>query len=122
MNHTEANLSEAYVLAWAGAGDESYSWASDELDSLVWQQPERAWTIILLIVERGAPREVLAILAAGPLENLLREHGPAFIARVEEQSRRDSRFREVLADVYPLACRSSEIRERIRHIVGSEPP
>lgn len=120
-DHTEAELVEAYIIANGVTGDDSFSWANDELMSLVWQEPERAWPIIMSIAERDLPKWQLAVLAAGPLEELLREHGLSFIDRVEQIALQNERFRrDVLAGVYPHACRPEDVAERVRVICGDE--
>jgi hypothetical protein len=120
MDQSECNLVEAYIRANDVTGDDSFSWANDELRGLVWQEPERAWPVILSIVERNPANWVLASLGAGPLEDLLQAHGPLFIDRVEQEARRNERFRRrVLARVYHIACRPTEVAERIRHLIGN---
>lgn len=120
-DHTEAELVEACIIANGVTGDDSFSWANDELMSLVWEDPERAWPIIMSIVERDLPIWQLAILAAGPLEDLLRAHGLRFIDRVEEKALQDESFREdVLARVYPHACRPEEVADRVRALCSVE--
>lgn len=113
VDPADAELSEAYVLMWTGAGDDSCAWASDELDEMVLHQPDRVWRIILHILARDPPREVRAILAAGPLESLLRAHAIDFIDRVEEQAAKSQPFRAILSGVDPTACRSAAFSGRL---------
>jgi len=112
--YTEAELVEAYLIANGVTGDESSSWAIDELLGLVWQDPELAWPMICSIVEREPPKWLLGILGAGPLEDLLRAHGPRFIERIEEAALQNEFFRcDVLACVYPIACQGEGVAERV---------
>ena len=121
-DYTEAELVEAYIIANGVTGDESSSWANDELLGLVWHDPERAWPIICSIVERNPPKWLLGILAAGPLEDLLRAHGPRFIERVEEVALQNELFRcDVLACVYPIACHTEEVAKRVRALTLRDP-
>lgn len=113
LDPSDAELSKAYVRMWTGAGDASCAWASDELDDLVMQEPDRVWQIILHILASDAPREVRAILAAGPLESLLRAHAIDFIDRVEEEAAENQPFRAILSGVDPMACRSAAFGRRI---------
>lgn len=120
-DHTDAELVDAYIIANGMTGDDSFSWANDELRNLVWNDPEHAWPIIISIVERDPPIWALAILAAGPLEDLLRAHGLSFINRVEQEAHQNERFRkDVLAHVYPHACRPEEVADRVRALFGVE--
>ena len=61
-------------------------------DDIVREEPERAWPMILSLIGASRSDQFLAILAAGPLENLLCEHGEAFIERVEQLAARDPAF------------------------------
>jgi hypothetical protein len=119
-NYTDEELVRDYTLAWTGQGDAAHSWASDELDHLAWKQPERAWPVILSIIAGGPSDLFLAIVAAGPLEDLLCEHGPAFITRVEEEARRDSHFRHALAGVWGSSRMAADVHARVRVAVGDE--
>lgn len=62
--------------------------------------PEDGWRAILEILVRNPPDKVIAVLAAGPLEDLLAEHGEQFIERVETESRRNAAFRNLLSGVW----------------------
>ena len=44
--------------------------------------------------------ELLSVLAAGPLEDLLAYHGPSVIAQIEDLANKDSRFRSALFGVW----------------------
>lgn len=118
LDPSDVELSEAYVLMWAGAGNLSCAWASDELDDLVMRQPDRVWRIILHILASEPPREVRAILAAGPLESLLRAHAIDFIDRVEEEAAENQPFRAILSGVDPMACRSVGCSRRVSRAIG----
>jgi hypothetical protein len=61
---------------------------------------EDCWTCILHILELRPPDEVLAVLASGPLEDLVDDHGPKFIDRIEAESQRNSAFRHLLSGVW----------------------
>ena len=120
-DHTDAELVEAYIIANGVTGDDSTSWANDEMMCLVWEDPERAWPIITAIAERDLPTWQLAILAAGPPEDLLQAHGLRFIDRVEQKALQSERFRkDVLARIYPEACRPDEVAARVRALCGVE--
>ncbi|TPG44774.1 hypothetical protein EAH75_10595, partial [Rhodanobacter glycinis] len=46
---------------------------------------EDCWATILEILARNPPEPILAVLAAGPLEDLIHYVGPEFIDRIELQ-------------------------------------
>jgi hypothetical protein len=62
--------------------------------------PEDCWLAILEVLSRNPPQEVLGVLAAGPLEDLIRFHGPKFIDQIEAESRRNPAFRWLLGGVW----------------------
>lgn len=61
---------------------------------------EDIWLAVLHILARSPPDEVLAVLAAGPLEDLVHENGDAFIDRIELRARQDPAFRQLLNGVW----------------------
>jgi hypothetical protein len=68
--------------------------ALEAIDGLRRTDPERCWAVILQIFDRArADDAMLSNLAAGPLEDLLADHGERFIARVETLARQEPRFR-----------------------------
>lgn len=74
--------------------------ATDQMYKLVRRDPERAWRVIHAIRAQDGSDDLLANLAAGPLEDLMVYHGPAFISRVEALSRQDAQFRKLLGAVW----------------------
>jgi hypothetical protein len=75
--------------------------------------PEVAWGAILKILEQELTWEQLALLAAGPLEDLLSDHGNQFIERVEREAERNPRFNYLLGGVWQ-AQMPQELWERVR--------
>jgi hypothetical protein len=67
---------------------------------LLAEAPELGWPILRDIVHR-APDEVLVYLGAGPLEDILAEHGFETIEAIEEEARDSQQFRRALAGVWP---------------------
>lgn len=76
-------------------------WAFDVFHDLESRDPEHAWTLILLIL-RLAPEDegIRDNLAAGPLEGLLAHHGRIAVKWVEDEARRNPKFKELLAGVW----------------------
>lgn len=104
QDFSDAELANAYIVANGMTDDKSCSWANEEMMVMPHEDPERAWHIILAIIERDPPIWVLSILGAGPMEDLLRAHGVDFIDRIEQEAAQNVRFlRDVLACVYPIA-------------------
>jgi hypothetical protein len=82
--------------------DEGF-WAWEQLHELVQDDPEQAWLCLIDIWNRTSDDDVLGSLAAGPLEDLLTQHGPLFIDRIETTARKDPKLRKILAGVWKNA-------------------
>ena len=88
----------------------------EELDDLIREQPERGWPLALTLCERLTPdEEAVALLAAGPLENLLSEHGPSFIDRVEARAATDEKLNHLLGGVWRLSM-SGDVWARVQRM------
>lgn len=91
-------------------------WAVMELDDLATHMPERAWPLILELVKDPLPDNAFGALAAGPLEDLIEYHGPAFIDRIETEARRDPNFRRLLGGVWESS--TPQVWERVEKVRG----
>ena len=67
---------------------------------VVHDDPEVAWPAILQILQRELTEDQIAVLAAGPLEDLLAVHGSEFIDRVESEAAPNPRFNHLLGGVW----------------------
>jgi hypothetical protein len=67
--------------------------------------PEDCWKGILEVLARRPSDKVLAVLAAGPLEDLIHRFGSQFIDRIEQQARAHSAFRDLLRGVWESGTR-----------------
>jgi hypothetical protein len=86
-------------------------WAYEKLDDLVKHAPNIAFELVVQIADRTENENVLDNLSAGPLEDLIRLHGPKFIDKIEEISRNNDKFKDVLRGVWQVG--NPEIWERI---------
>jgi hypothetical protein len=78
---------------------ERYADATDLYD-LQYNEPETLWLLVLEIHHRDQSIAVQQVLSAGPIEDLLAQHGEAFIDRVEAEARIDPRFAKLLGGVW----------------------
>src|SRR4051812_4994734 len=101
---TEAEIVAGYVaLQHAPDGSQAYRdsfWAYDEIYRLIHDDPAGALKLILLILANDDSPPVFQVLAAGPLEDLLDFHGEAVITTIEEEARRNPKFRSLLRGVW----------------------
>jgi hypothetical protein len=115
-------LANAVTTTRHGADDEHFG-AWEQLNELVRDQPERAWPVICEIIRRIAPadEDILAYVAAGPLEDLLAHHGHKFIDRVEAEANADPHFRRAVSGVWGWNSIRSDVRRRLDSLLGQEP-
>ncbi len=104
MKHTRQETCDARIrMTRAGSGSQIYEdnfWAFEALDDLLSEDPEEGWLTILRILQLDQSPSIMENLSAGPLEDLLARHGPAFIDRVEAEAARDATFAKLLGGVW----------------------
>jgi len=88
-------------------------WAPKKAGDLISDDPDALWALMLEVLRRDPPADVIAVLAAGPLEQYLVEHGDNVIARVEAQASKDAKFRALLGGVWKRSEMSAELWARV---------
>ena len=102
----------------AGSAREDLAWVVEKVWDLCDDAPNEAFEFILAVLAQDASGTTMAILCAGPLEALLRKHGPRIISRVERRARRDANFTKLLGHVWKdtlsnqIWTRLQTVRER----------
>ena len=109
---SDAELIAGYLANYAG--DESCSWAYDQVCDLLSDDPGRLWKITLQMIAQAEEGAALAYIAAGPLEDLLTYHGDLFISRVEVLAKSDAHFAEALRGVWGHVRFKPEIYARVQ--------
>ncbi|MEW5757286.1 MAG: DUF6869 domain-containing protein [Pseudomonadota bacterium] len=117
----EKNIAESWIARYEiiqKQGDNSPEanelfWSFEALDRFCRKDPDKAWSIILLIFHATNSDFVLDNLAAGPLESLLAWNGPKVIRWVETEAASDERFKTLLGGVWQNLM-TSEIWQRVR--------
>ena len=92
---------------------EAYDWVSDFEFECVDKNPDQALDLILEILKRDLDKETMGLLAAGPLEDVLANHGEGIIERVEILARKSPKFSNLLGGVWQNAM-SEEVWERVQ--------
>ncbi len=94
-----AELIRRYVRS--GAGSENNGVGESLVALTFLAPPDEQWDFILELIA-AAPNndDVLARIAAGPVEGLLGRHGAAVIQRVEDLADRNAKFRRILTGVW----------------------
>ena len=93
---------------------ENSYWAGNLL--LDWEMDgdsESMWQFVLNAYQRELPDNLFAILAAGPLEDLLANFGPTYIERVENLARTDPQFNRLLGGVWKNSM-TDEVWNRVQ--------
>ena len=98
------NWANSYIRFYSNPNEQKEGsddfWASERFMDSDIQFSELHWSVILLITNKTEDRKVLGNLAAGPLEDLIANHGSLFIERIETESRKNPRFRCLLGGVW----------------------
>jgi len=98
MNADLEVIADAYLRYYARK-QQADRWASETVGTLIDHNTDEGWRVICVLVDRATSDEALAYVAAGPLEDLLKKHGPAIIDRVENGSRKNPRLQLALSGV-----------------------
>jgi hypothetical protein len=96
-------LADAYLRLHAKKSKDD-EWAFDALWNMVRDEPQKALQVTFLLLKKaGDDDAVLAYVAAGPLEDLLKLHGTSVIDRIERESKKNSRIQLALSGVWGIS-------------------
>jgi hypothetical protein len=90
-------------------------WSNDDFIDLANEKPEAAWECILEVIKTEHTDEILSDIAEGPLEDLLAEHAPQFMDRIESISKENIVFARLIKHVWVEGI-SPQAQNRIRTI------
>ena len=79
---------------------EELYWSFEKLFQASLSDPDLCLKLILAVLQADHSDSVLEQLAAGPMEELLVQHGAEVIDRVEERAESDPVFRDMLGGVW----------------------
>jgi hypothetical protein len=82
-----------------------------------WEDPDRGLAYVALAMSRYDDAHFLGVMAAGPLEDLLRDPSPEIADRIMEEARKTPRFRWMLSGVF-LHAIAERVRPAIEKAVG----
>ena len=102
--------------------DDGEDWAIRRVTQLCEpvSDPEEVWPIILRLVELSINDQRLSDVAAGPLEDLICNHGGQIISRVEIQAKMNPKFRRCLSGIWGWSSMPEAMQARIKKVVGDE--
>jgi len=120
--YTRDELISAY-LDYGRTQDDRYFWAFNAVLKLILEEEyEDLWSVSLALIAAvpDDDPQLLAYVAAGPLEDVIRRAGPQILDRLETQARRDRKFRRSLTGVWGHA-QQPEVWARLQPLVRSVP-
>ena len=88
---------------------DKYSWVDDIEYEYVYEN------LILTVLKLDQGNEVMEILAAGPLEQVLAQHGETIIERVENIAKSNEMFSSLLGGVWQNSI-PNEIWDRVQNV------
>lgn len=101
MTESEINvLVETWIDEWSDEDSTEHSVQEILTDLYLSGEFDHLWQFISTAYQYEMSERVFAILAAGPLEDLLAYAGCEFIDRVELLARKDPRFNRLLSGVW----------------------
>lgn len=80
--------------------DDDLFQAVTKLERMIESDEERAWRVILTILKKDNSAAIMANLAAGPMEDILVQHGDVLMERVQAKFEKDPDFKKVITDVW----------------------
>ena len=114
------NLVDAWIAgqgAERGLSEDSDEWWAIDLvmDWVTENDAVSVWNFIFAAYGKPMSDKAFAMLAAGPVEDLLADHGAAYIDRVETLARRDPLFNRLLGGVWRNSI-SEDVWARIEKV------
>ena len=113
------DLAESWIaFTKAHENSEEYNalfWVFDRACDLSNEEPEELWQLILKVLSLNSSNEILAVLSAGPLEDLLAKHGNAMIDRVEKEAKSNPLFAKLLGGVWQNSM-TNEVWARVQTV------
>ncbi|HEX6083231.1 MAG TPA: hypothetical protein VF266_01820 [Thermoanaerobaculia bacterium] len=79
---------------------EEHFWAFSALDDLRDEDPRLAWSITLELIERAEDEDELGYVAAGPLEDLIKDSAELIWDDLTKRAYENAKFREALRGVW----------------------
>lgn len=97
------------------AANRDLFWTYDAVSDLCSNEPDLALEFIPSVVATKPERSIVEILAAGPLEDLLSNHGAKVIDKMKRESEQKPSFRNLFGGVWKNAM-PEDVWERVLRI------
>lgn len=113
LARTWIELQYAYA---SGQPIDQYLWALDAMDALRETNPHSFLHLVLEIFSYDSSPLVTGNLAAGPLEDVLAQHGRAIIDEIERLATKDDRIRTLFGHIWRNVI-DEDVWQRIQRLV-----
>jgi len=102
MVPSAAEVADAWIAKWASAKPEGSTGPYDLDFDVPRNHPELCLLAVIKALEMISPGDdrLVSVLAAGPLEDLLKEHGPDVVSQVVQEASRNPAFASLLGGVW----------------------
>ena len=100
---------------------ESRFWAWEALNGCVYDEPDIAWSIILMILEKTDSEKVIGNLGAGPLEHMMCQNDRFTLDKIENEFNDNKKLKECMTHVW-LDKEDTGLYKTFYDLVGLEPP
>jgi hypothetical protein len=118
MAHTTSEIVAAY-FEYQRTQNDALHWAWDLVDAEGFDDPLAKWSQILALLEAATDEWQVGLLAAGPLEDLIRRQSPAVIHLVEADAPRNARLRAALGGTWLRGDTiDNTIADRVEQVIG----
>ena len=94
-------------------------WAHEGLHSLIEQNFEGAWTIVVSVIQKVSDDKTLEYVSADVLESLICQEPYLLIDRIEIRAKKDAHFKKALSNVWGWSLLPADIRIRLDAIVAN---
>jgi len=116
---------EAWIaMSLAPQGSEAYEtnfWSTEVIWDFCREAPTEAWDVILGLIEAATSEKLLALIGAGPLEDLMCYQGEALISLVEQEAVKNKKFLTTMKSVW-LDSKDTSAWRKFYEIADIEPP
>jgi hypothetical protein len=113
-------LRAALVHEAAAPQDVPDFWTASLLLDLARMEPGLCLDVVLAALPLCRQPEEIALIAAGPLEDVIAAHGPALIDRIETEAAASARLRLALSGVWPEGSAGTPLWGRVQAARGGD--
>lgn len=112
-------VAQAWIEMWNLDVDDpardQFEWVEDFEYNAVYKNPEIAIDLVLEVLNLNQSNSIFEVLSAGPLEQVLAEHGAKVIERVENLARTNKDFSLLLGGVWKNAM-TDDVWARVQQV------